>query len=68
MCKKITEYTDTTKRFTLEIYTFENTTMVKLFDVDEEQFRMEYNTESPVVLGAIESLIQLMNNELYQYN
>jgi hypothetical protein len=63
------EYQDKTERFTLEIHTFvDESTIVKLFNRDEEEFRMEYKTESPVVLGAINSLIQMMNNELYQHN
>jgi hypothetical protein len=62
------EYKDSTSRFTLEIYTFIDFTLVKMFDQDKEQFRMEYSTKSPVVVGAIKSLIKMMNNELYQYN
>ena len=62
------EYTDTTNRFTLEIFTFETLTVVKLFNRGEEEFKMEYDTESPVVKGAITSLIKMMNNELYQHN
>lgn len=62
------EYKDSTKRFTLEIYTFIDVTLVKMFDQDKEQFRMEYNTKSPIIVGAINSLIKTMNDELYQYN
>ena len=62
------EHKDSTERFTLEIHTLQEVTVVKLFDVDKEQFRMEYYSESPVILGAINSLIKTMNDELYQYN
>lgn len=62
------EHKDSTSRFTLEIYTFIDLTLVKMFDGDKEQFRLEYNTTSPIVLGAINSLIKTMNDELYQYN
>lgn len=62
------EHKDSTKRFTLEVHELETVTIVKLFNRDKEEFKMEYNTKSPVVIGAIDSLIKLMNNELYQYN
>lgn len=66
--EKYEEHKDSTSRFTLEIFTFIDVTIVKLFDQDKEQFRLEYQTKSPVVVGAINSLIKMMNDELYQYN
>jgi hypothetical protein len=66
--QKYKEYKDTTGRFTLEVFIYEPFTLVKLFNRDQEEVRLEYNTESPVVKGVINSLIALMNNELYQHN
>jgi len=67
MTRKYYEYKDNSNRFTIEIHE-ESIKQIKMFDRDEEIFYMETRSDSPIIKGVINSLIKLMNDELYQHN
>lgn len=56
------------KNYTLEIFQYPEQTIIKLFDLEKEVFKMEYATQTPIVVDCINSLIKLMQDDIYQHN
>lgn len=54
--------------YTLEIFQNPQETLVKLFYREEELLRLEYLTQTPIIVDCINNLIKMIHDDAYKYH